>query len=378
MRPTPNPSSGAQPTWKHGTDLRDDATGVYQWPHPALAGETPITYYPSVTTILDEFTGSGMLMAANYFIAQYVHDLAAATKEKRPVEVWLDADNKDGGEVVEVNPLDLLMNRLGVPLLDETGKPYSPNRTADGYPVNFGTHWIKNSGFRELRRRANRGSILHDVMEEWAYGMRVDTSDAHDYAITLIQAKGFRIEADYVTPYIITLLDWLNDNVREVYMAEAVVMNDTYGYAGTLDTVLELRSDMMSGVGIMDAKGSKGDQPSHELQGAAYFHAETVGIGGTADRVEFPGNVEWFANLYVQPEKATFRVWPRVRRCKDHHECEPFRAFLHARVLWQELYAPEHPKTVKAPKSKQISGADTTLPSKLADKLAQGSLEGLA
>lgn len=363
MKPTPNPSEAGQPTWKHGTDLRDDATGIYTWPHPSLVTDplAECIHFPSVTTVLDEFMGSGMRHAEHWFTAEYVEYLARCAKEKTPVQVWVDTDNVDGGETVEVAAIDILLNRLP---LDQFGK-------------NFGKHWIKKAGPREMRRRANRGSILHDALEEWAYGVRVESDDVSDYTQGLIQAKGYTLSVDYCDQHVRQLLLWCDRYVQEVLMAEAVVMNRTYGYAGTLDTILKLRDypelDAIGPTGMVDAKGSKSDQPSHELQGAAYFYAEEIGVPGTADTVPMLP-LDWMANLYVTEEKVTLRHWPRIKRCDDPNDCVPMRAFLHARVLWEAMYSDEHPKTVKPLAVRPVKPGDTGIPGKLADELAQGSL----
>lgn len=360
MKPTPNPSPEGQPAWKHGTDLRDDLTGIYRWPHPDLVEDpAQCVAFPSVTTVLDEFTSGGMRHAEHWFTAEYVHELALAAKAQKPVMVWVDTDNVDGGETVEVAAIDILLNRLP----DEYGK-------------NFGKHWIKKAGPREMRKRANRGSILHDALEEWAYGVRIGSSDVTDYTTHLLQTKGYTLPTDYCDQYVRQLLLWCDRHIVEVKLAEAVVMSDTYGYAGTLDVVLQLRGyEQLEGTdGMVDAKGSKSDQPSHELQGAAYFYAEHVGIPGTAERVPMP-KLDWMANLYVQEDKVTLRHWPRIVRCEDPNDCVPMRAFLHARVLWETMYSPEHPKTVKPDKITKVKPEDTKLPGKLSDKLAQGNLK---
>lgn len=355
MKPTNTQQTEGQPTWKHGTDLRDDATGIYRWPHPTLA-ENPeaVTMYPSVTTVLDEFMAGGMRHAEHWFTAEYVNFLAEAARTKTPVPVWVDTDNEDGGETVEVAAIDLLLNKLQPP----------------SWPKNFGMHWIKKAGPREMRKRANRGSILHDALEEWAYGLRIESNDVTDYTQGLIQAKGFTLTPDYCDQYVRQLLLWCDRHVADVLMAEAVVMNDTYGYAGTLDTVLKLQGfpelDAIGPVGMVDAKGSKSDQPSHELQGAAYFYAEHIGVPNTAERVPMI-ELDWMANLYVQPEGVKLRHWPRIRRCADPHECEPMHMFLHARVLWEGMYQPEHPKTMKGVPVRKVAPGQPGLPLQLVE-----------
>ena len=354
----PSDTSNTAPAWQHGTDLRDDSTGIYRWPHPQLCeeGQEPVSY-PSVTTILDEFMGSGMRFAEHWFCAEYVHQLAVAAKDKELVDVWVEDDSQAGGSSVQVKAIDVLLNQL-----------------PDAFGPNFGKHWIKNAGPREMRKRANRGTVLHEIMENWAYGMRVDNNDVGDYVVSIIQGKGFALDCDYVEPYARQLLIWCEQHVEDVLMAEAVVMNDTYGYAGTLDTLLKLRGypelDAMGPMGMVDVKGSKSDQPSHELQGAAYYYGEYIGVPNTAERVAMP-RPHWMANLYVQPEKVTLRYWPRITTHDDPQDCIPFRAFLHARVMWEAMYSDAHPKTIKPYTTvRGVKPGDAKLPA----KLSQGKL----
>lgn len=351
MQPTNTQNADGQPAWTSGTDLRDDATGLYRWPHQSLLeeGQEP-KIYPSVTTVLDEFMAGGMRHAEHWFTAEYVNYLATMARDKLPVEVWVDSDNVDGGEVVEVQPIDLLLNRLN---------------ELNGFKKNFGMHWIKKAGPREMRRRANRGSILHDALEEWAYGTRISSNEVSEYTGMLIQAKNYRLPIDYCDQYVRQLLLWCDRHVKDVLMAEAMVMNNTYGYAGTLDTVLALHGypelDALGPHGMVDAKGSKQDQPSHEMQGAAYFYAEEVGVPGTIETVPMP-ELHWMANLYIQPDGVKLRHWPRITRCADPYDCPPMRGFLHARVLWEEVYSPEHPKTMRASAVKKVQPGQPGLP----------------
>lgn len=363
MKPTPNPSAGAQPSWKSGTELRDDNTGLYCWPHASLV-ENPLeecTHFPSVTTVLDEFMGSGMRHAEHWFTAEYVTYLAECAKAKTKVQVWVDTDNVDGGETVEVDAIDVLLNRL-----------------PESFGKNFGKHWIKKAGPREMRKRANRGSVLHQALEDWAYGLRVDSNEVSDYTGQIIQGMGFTLTTDYCDQHVRQLLLWCDRYIKDVLMAEAVVMNRTYGYAGTLDTILQLRDypelDAIGPNGMVDAKGSKSDQPSHELQGAAYFYAEEIGVPGTKDTVPMI-ELDWMANLYVQEDGVKLRHWPRITKCSDPNDCVPMRAFLHARVLWEAMYSDQHPKTMKPVAVRAVKPGEPGMPQKLADTLAQGTLD---
>jgi hypothetical protein len=336
MQPT-QPKPETSPHWSAGTDLRNQ-DGIYQWPHSALLqeGEEP-TYYPSVTTVLDEYFGSGMRHAEHWFTAEYVRDLAIAARDKTPVRVWLETDNVDGGEMVEVKALDILLNRL----------------PEEQYGKNFGMHWMKKAGPREMRKRANRGSVIHQALEDWTLGLRIDSDDIGDYTGQVIQGRGFALPLEFCEPRVRQLLIWLENNVEEVLMSETVVGNDTYRYAGTADAAVKLYKglypplDDIGRIGGIDAKASVSDQPAHELS--------------------------WFANLYVTDDGCKLRYWPRIKRCADPQDCEPFLAFLHARVLWSSMYGPQHPKTVKR-MAVRLPERDFGLPAKIEDKLSQGAL----
>ncbi len=328
--------------WKSGTDLRDKS-GVYRWPQAIFPGEA--NYYPSVTTILDQ-VGGGMRFAEHWFHAEYGRDVALAAQRREKVSVWLEK-GEEPGAMVEVSPVKLLTNTL----------------PEEVYGKNFGLHWMKSAGPREMTRRANRGSIVHDAIEDRAYGQTFADDEVEEWAATLISARGYAMTAEYVAPYIRSALKWFGDHVEEVEMAEALLMNDRYVYAGTGDLVVTLRNypDIPKGAKMLiDLKTSKDPQPTHELQQAAYFFAEYIGIAGSDRREPMP-RLHGAANVYVQPEKTTLKYWPRIRHCAPS-KCVPFAGFLHLRAVWQTLEAPGSIMTIKPAKVQVPRSADCKQP----------------
>lgn len=308
--------------WSKGTDLRNK-DGLYCWPH-MFYDSADREYFPSVTHVLDLIPGE-MKFAEFWFIAEYVDHCVTQARAKLPVLCY-DPETK---ESVERPAISVLQDK----------------------------HWMKFAGCREMTRRANRGTVIHDAIEDWALaGMRIESADIDAYTFQLIQANGFALPADYCSAYVRSALNWCNEHVVEILMSEAPVFNRTMNYAGTLDLVCRLRG--FDGVSedetwLVDAKGSKGPQPTHPIQNACYANAEFVGIKGTNQMVPFD-KPSRFANLYIQEEKATLREWKK--------EPAAFHAFQHLRMVWQYLIGKDLPVTVKAPKVKTPTSAQLAIP----------------
>jgi hypothetical protein len=308
--------------WSKGTDLRNDK-GIYCWPHMVYDSANR-EYFPSVTHVLDLVQGD-MKFAEFWFIAEYVDHVVKCAKQKMTVLCW-DPETK---ETIERSAIEVLQDK----------------------------HWMKGAGGREMTRRANRGTVIHDAIEDWALnGMRVDPDDIDAYTFQLIQANEFAIPADYCSAYVRTALEWCNNHVVEILMSESPVFNRTLNYAGTLDLVCRIKG--LDGVTedetwLIDAKGSKGPQPTHPIQNACYANAEFVGIKGTNQMVPFE-KPQRFANLYIQEDKATLREWKK--------EPEAFKAFQHLRMVWQYLVGKDLPVTVKAPKVKTPTKDQLAIP----------------
>lgn len=322
--------SETQAPWKQGTDLRNE-DGIYSWPHPLQLEKDQVpNLYVSVTTVLD-ITAVGMKFAESWFTAQYIEEITNLAKQKMTVPVW------NGEATVYVKPVDLMSNSLPE---SEFGR-------------NFGLKWIQNAGAREMTRRANRGSVLHHAQDNWAFGMRVDPSEVVDYTAAIISELGFTINAEDAAPYVQTHLDWLNDNVVEVLMAEAVVMNDTHWIAGTADLGCRLRDFEPGKTWLLDAKTSKQAQREHEIQVATYANSEYVGIRGTNIREEMP-RFDCFGNVYVQPDKCKLVPWPQDRIDQG------FQTFLHLLQVWHAYNESFSAKMLKAPKPQLAASKQPT------------------
>lgn len=293
------------PTWRKGTDLRRD--GRYEWP-PLIYRQPDdvVESYPSVTSVLDE-TSTGFMRAQFYFIGKEVADITAAAKAKAMYPRWDAIEMR----MVDCRPIDLLLE----------------------------PRWIADAGWREMSRRANRGTVVHDAVEEWALGgLRVDVDDPHDlseYVAAVISRNNVSLEVDYCISYVRTALAWCEQHVEQVLMAEGPVFSPKHGYAGTCDLDLTLRGK--AGIGRVDVKTSKDVYPAFELQLAAYANAELVGIKGTDTREPLQ-RPDWVATLLIGPEEAKLREW------KDDTDTEDgpvlnraFDCFLHLLAAHQYM-----------------------------------------
>lgn len=333
-------------TWQSSTDLLfcDD---IYCWPPPSFASEKR-DYFPRVTAACDLLNGD-MKFAEYWWIAEYVKllsDVATDQTRKpseRTVQVWV----KDAAQMFDVKAADVLCNNLD----------------ADVFGKNGAMHWIKLAGSREMTRRANRGTVVHDCIEDFALkDMRVDDSDLEDYLAMLIQGHGFTIQPEFCVEHARQALKWCDNHLGEVFLSECPVFSFTNRHAGTLDLVCTIRNyDTIDPTlkFLVDAKNSKQPSQSHRLQAAAYFYSEKRGVKGTNILLDLPQS-DRAANLYIQPEGCVLKEW--------HNLPNAYKHFLHLLCVWYDLRRKEMPKTVKLvapklpkPSSKEMAQLALTL-----------------
>lgn len=129
-----------------------------------------------------------------------------------------------------------------------------------------------DSRYRKTGKAQERGTEVHAMLEELALGREPEVSDA-------------------MLPYVAQLRRFLEDHAPTLLMAEAPVYNRTYGYAGTLDLILEIGGrtcilDAKSTDKTPDAK-SRPPYPEIALQLVAYSRAELVGLDPAVQRYQF-------------------------------------------------------------------------------------------
>lgn len=205
-------------------------------------------------------------------------------------------------------------------------------------------YWVALAHHGEKERRAREGTCAHDILEwwiltgEWAYKPREDHGE---YAPT----------ADEMAPYMAALQAFIRDYglTREAFLvAECTIWSHTFGYAGTLDFIVDIRAvtkaaaelcarinavngveDLAAMVRVLgDCKSREGEgaqlYQEQPLQLGAYRYAETMTPKHAAAEME----AEMFATdaaaiLQVRPDGYTFR--PVVT---DGRTMKAFRAVL--------------------------------------------------
>lgn len=212
-------------------------------------------------------------------------------------------------------------------------------------------HWVAIFHHGEKERRAREGSAVHDVLEwwiltgEWVYKPRADWGE---YAPT----------PDEMAPYIASLKAFIADyglKPESFLASECTVFNHTLRYAGTLDTIVEVKpvtrkaaelcARINHAIGqppdppvrvLVDAKSREGEKAQlygeHPLQLAAYRFAETMLPKLAHANME----TEMMATdgaviLQVRPDGYTFR--PVVT---DGNTVKAFRAVLDLHAWYDE------------------------------------------
>lgn len=279
-------------TYVPGTDNRND-DGYYTIPEgiPTPEGWEPRAL-PSVTTVLS--LTNEFIEPERWWTAQEFHELARASKEKRPWMIW----HKTHQQMVEVHPGQVMLNML-----------------PDHFGTNYGLHWMKMAGARELNRRANRGQIVHDAVDDYVLAdLRIDMSDLGDYVGSLIERRGYTIKVEYVADQVWTCLAWLDRHLLEPYLCNSMVVNWEYGWAGTIDLVASLRGvrELPEGKPVqLDFKTSKAPYVEHRIQAATYNHAESVVLRKFTGEVAvqpYPA-VQLLANVYIAEEDVKVYQW---------------------------------------------------------------------
>jgi len=186
--------------YRRGFDMRDE-NGVYSY-----KGRR----YYSTTTVLGPF--SDFVFVHNNSIAKYVVDLVHANYEGRKIPKWSQVPDPFGELIWQLSECD-----AGEALLD--------------------VDWLKNEGFRFLKRCADRGSTIHDIFSDYARGMDLAESQLKDYLQDRIMGHSRSCTVEECFPYAVSALDFLDSKRPRIVISEAAVFNDEHEHAGTIDVV---------------------------------------------------------------------------------------------------------------------------------------------
>ena len=156
--------------------------------------------------------------------------------------------------------------------------------------------------------KRDRGSSTHDFVEQHILGVAIDPSE---YGTAEGNARSW--------------LRFVEKHDPTFIMSEATVFNLRHGYAGTLDSIMEVGGQRW----LVDVKSGPRTYIDHVIQLAAYRHAEGVYIG--AGQVEPMPEVDATAVLLLGEDRYKFEP---VEADQDAFE----RAFLSMLTLarWKE------------------------------------------
>lgn len=123
---------------------------------------------------------------------------------------------------------------------------------------------IRDSRWSTSGKAATRGTDVHKAAEALALGQQPDVDD-------------------HVLPYVGQYRRFLDEHAPTFLMSEAPVYNPTFGYAGTLDGIMELGGkrvvfDIKTTQHAPDSGRSRPPFPEVALQLTAYRRAEQVGL----------------------------------------------------------------------------------------------------
>lgn len=145
---------------------------------------------------------------------------------------------------------------------------------------------IKGARYRDMEKKANRGTIVHAAVEGYLAGKPLTTeqvnemlNEAHVPLALWKSARGMISGA----------MEFLFDAEPEVEWSEATVYSREHGYAGTADIIGRMRvGDSVQPV-ILDFKTSPRIYDETVLQLTAYARADFVGLDDGTEADLIPG-----------------------------------------------------------------------------------------
>lgn len=256
--------------WRRGADLRDES-GIYRYGGRA---------YPSVTTVLEPH--DDFLWVHLAAIKREVERLTKHVQTGELVETWTLHEGAWLRD--DKNPLELLQ---------------------DG-------DYISKAGLRFLKSRADRGSTVHDILEDLACRACPDEDQLKERLEEHVYGKHRSCEVEECLPFARSLLRWWQEFQPEIILSEGSVFNDQYEYAGRLDCILYLDNQLW----CVDLKTSANFRRPWMAQLAAYSKAEFTVISepGSDVQLEWPITPDLpCAILQVKEDRAIWRPVDNVQ-----------------------------------------------------------------
>ena len=165
---------------------------------------------------------------------------------------------------------------------------------------------LRNKPWRARDKAADLGTTVHDIAEIYATTGELPDLSGYDPKVRQRVAQ---------------FVNFLEVVEPSIYAVEAVVYNREFGYAGTLDLILDIDYEGVKGRYVVDLKSGKAVYAEAALQQTGYRMAEFLGVGD--QEIPMP-ETDGALILHVTAE-----TWKLIPVVTDVSSWYAFRAALH-------------------------------------------------
>lgn len=168
---------------------------------------------------------------------------------------------------------------------------------------------IKGARFRDMNKKADRGTIVHAAVEAYIAGTQVDKAEVE---AQLAEKRVPKTMWKSALLMISGVYQYLQDTEPEVYRSESTVYSRTHGYAGTTDLFARTHVGSSRVPVVIDIKTSKSIYDEVALQLIGYARADFVGLDDGTEEPLIPTGEPIEYGIVVRPtpsgkyETATF------------------------------------------------------------------------
>jgi hypothetical protein len=170
---------------------------------------------------------------------------------------------------------------------------------------------IKGARFRDMGKKADRGTIVHSAVELYLAGKTITKAEVEARLEEARVPKGMWKSASLM---ISGVTQYLQDTEPEVYWSESTVYSRTHGYAGTADLIARTHVGSSRVPAVLDVKTAKSIYDETALQLVGYARADFVGLDDGTEVGLTPNDEPIEYGIVVRPtpsgkyETATFSL----------------------------------------------------------------------